>query len=194
MTNRNALMTILAVALILAARVGLCTDSVASAGMHVRTPETTAARAASALIARVQRALTAYFEACTSRDGRALDAVTTSDARIEYTLQEAGSYLSVDPTSLQAACPSESAARVSDLWIFPTNDPEAVFVRYSRSSLAGGTEQQLALVELRGERIARMLNFSAPTSLPSAPATVGRADFDSHCGKESSSRQSESTQ
>jgi cytochrome c len=195
MTNRNALMTILGVALTLAARVGLCTDSVASAGMHVRTPDSAAARAASALIARVQRALTGYFEACTLGDGRALDAITTSDARFEYTLQEAGSYLSVDATSLRAACPSERAVSVSELWIFPTNDPDAVFVRYAPGSLAGGTEQQLALVEMRGERIARMLNFSAPTPLQ-APATAsstphcapaadaastGRAAFNNHC-------------
>jgi cytochrome c len=194
MTNRNALM-ILGGALALAARVGLCADSVASAGIQVRTPDSAAAHAASALIVRVQRALTGYFEACTLRDGRALDAVTTIDARFEYALQEAGSYLSVDATSLRAACPSERAASVSELWIFPTSDPDAVFVRYAPGSVAGGTEQQLALVEMRGERIARMLNFSAPTPLL-APATVsstphcapaadatsaGRAAFDNHC-------------
>ena len=201
MTNRNCLMTVLGVALTLAARIGLCTDSTASAEMHVKTPDTAAARAAAELISKVQRAMTGYFAACTSRDERGLDAVTTNDARFEYTLHEAGSYLSVEATSLRAACPANlasgnGAARVSELWIFPTNDPNAVFVRFSSGSLAEITTPQLALVEMRGEQIARILNFSAPppvlmtsaasTSPPQcAPAadaaSNGRAAFNNHC-------------
>jgi hypothetical protein len=57
---------------------------------------------------------------------------------------------------------AEHALRgVSNLWIFPTGDATSVFVQYEMPAANGAAPQrQLALVEMRGERIARMIKFA----------------------------------
>src|SRR5262249_32639833 len=51
--------------------------------------------------------------------------------------------------------------QVSNLWIFPTGDDSSVFIQYDvRGPGNSSPQRQLALLEMRGERIARMVNFS----------------------------------
>jgi hypothetical protein len=141
-----------------------------------RVPDTASAQRAAALIARAERAVSAYVSACVARDGRALDRVTTRDARVEYTLEDPGTYLSLDASSLIAACAATArvnkpGAAAANFWIFPTNDADSVFVQYDAPSGTDNTSQRhLALVEMRGEQISRMLNFAAtpPAVLASA--------------------------
>ena len=89
--------------------------------------------------------------------------VTTDDLRVEYTLSEPGTYVGVDGnTAASCAAIAGLGARTSNLWIFPTN-ASVVFVQYDAPTSADSASQRrLALVEMRGARISRIVNFSAP--------------------------------
>lgn len=135
-----------------------------------RVPVIDAARPAAALISRADRAIRRYLDACRSNHD-ALD-IVTGDARIEYTLDDPGALLSLDASSIFASCASAgtSDAQAVNLWIFTTGEENAVFVQYDIQS--SGPERkpplatrQIALVEMRGERIHRMRNFGAPPEL-----------------------------
>jgi hypothetical protein len=150
----------------------------AHADVTAKTPRIAAAQNAAGVISHAQRAITSFVAACASRDAARLNSVTTDDVRIEYALEDPGSYLSVDAASLITACAAQADAsstgpRIANLWIFPTSDASTVFVQYDLTAGAEGPPQrrQLALVELRGERIARMLNYSgAPQALVAGAA------------------------
>jgi ketosteroid isomerase-like protein len=125
----------------------------------VRTAET---------VGRAERAVTSYISAWVARDAERLSRVMTNDAVVDFALDEPGTYLTVDAAALINDCASctprmDSGARIANLRVYPTHDPNAVFVQYETiSDSAGRTENQLALVELKGERIAHVRNFSAP--------------------------------
>jgi hypothetical protein len=96
-------------------------------------------------------------------------------ALVEYTLKEPGAYLSVDAAVLSASASGNSrqkgpeAASVADLWIFPTNDSSVVFVQYAirsgrRPSAQAPVTRYLALIEMRGDRIFKMRNFTVDGS------------------------------
>lgn len=149
----------------------------ANADVTAKTPRIAAAQNAAGVISHAQRAVTSFVAACASRDAVRLNSVTTDDVRIEYALEDPGSYLSVDAASLITACAAQADAsstgpRIANLWIFPTSDASTVFVQYDLTAGAEGPpHRQLALVELRGERIARMLNYSgAPQALVAGAA------------------------
>ncbi len=177
------LASFLCVALTLAVEVALSSDQKAL------VPSTAAAQTSAKLISRAERAINGFVAACVARDARALGSVTTGQVRVEYALDEPGTYLSMDASSLLAACAANNTgSRVSNLWIFPTNDANTVFVQYDAQSTESGSHGQLALVELKGDRIARMLNFAAlPESFVAGlvhgakTATDGRAAFNNHC-------------
>ena len=126
-------------------------------------PQTAAARNWADLIARTEHALGDYVAACASGEGQALSRVTTDDLRIEYTLREPGTYVGVDGnTAANCAAIAGLGARTSNLWIFPTN-ASVVFVQYDvPTSADAASQRRLALVEMRGARISRIVNFSAP--------------------------------
>jgi hypothetical protein len=105
----------------------------------------------------------------------------TSDAVFEYALQEPGSYVTVDATSLSThwsndAHTKHSPTNVSNLWIFPTGDSNSVFVRYTTSTAgeSGVAEERLehlALVEMRGDRIAKLRDFTSSANVILAAAS-----------------------
>ncbi|HEV7715403.1 MAG TPA: hypothetical protein VGO53_07395 [Steroidobacteraceae bacterium] len=69
----------------------------------------------------------------------------------------------------------DSDAKILNLWIFPTGDANAVYVHYDTLSTKAspdgeGTQGHLALVEMRGDRIVKMQDFTA-----SPPAMVANA-------------------
>jgi len=178
--NRSiALIPALGALLALTVTVAKASDVGEPPAVSAHVPHTAAARNWADLIARTERALGGYVAACASGKGRALSRVTTDDLRIEYTLREPGSYVGVDGSSSPDNCAAIGGigARTSNLWIFPTN-ASVVFIQYDAPTADGANPQrQLALVEMRGERISRIVNFAAPpTALvnaalaPSLPA------------------------
>lgn len=165
----------------LSAVLALGADAALSADVAAQVPRTGAAQTAGDLISRTERAFTDFLTACVSHDADGLNSVTTNDVRIEYTLDDPGTYLSMDASSLIAHCAANTPAgnsesHVSNLWIFPTEDANAVFVQYEAPAGTVGTmsHRQLALVEMRGDRISRMLNFAA--MLPSIVVSRGPGD------------------
>jgi hypothetical protein len=129
-----------------------------------RVPDIDPVRPAAGVISRADRAIRRYLDAC--RSNRDAADVVTPDARIEYTLDDPGAFLSLDASSILSTCASvgASGARPSQLWIFPTGEENAVFVQYDVSASASGevpAARQVALVEMRGERIHRLRNFGA---------------------------------
>ena len=115
----------------------------------------------------VQHALPRFIAGCSSHDAQLLNSVTTDDVRIEYSLDAPGTYLTLDATSLADDCGINMEAggsHIRTMWIYPTNDENVVFVEFdttSDSSMAP-LKRQLALIEMRGEKIARLLNYSPP--------------------------------
>ena len=139
------------------------------AGEPTHVPATALAEANAELIARADRALRDFVGACSSRDKEALARVVTNDAVIEYELEERGSFFKVDPAT-RIAClsvnskPTGTRAGISELWIFPTPEANVVFVRYTigsdvRSAARLQDTGQLAIIEMRGDRIFKIRNF-----------------------------------
>lgn len=137
-----------------------------SAETVIRVPETPAARSASGLISRAERAIRRYVDACESAAARDPWDVVTRDARIEYTLDDPGAYLSLEASALFAGCAvtAASTSQPKSLWIYPTGEPDSVFIQYDMPNETAGTapRQRLAEIEMRGERIYRMRNFGTP--------------------------------
>jgi hypothetical protein len=134
-----------------------------------RTPNTAATAKWAGLIASTEHALGVYASACAAGKAQSLDRVVTDDLRIEYTLRTPGMFVGTDTSTLQTTCAAMTGltSRTSDLWIYPTN-AGVVFIQYDAPASAGAPSQRhLALVEMRGDRIARIVNFSS-----SAPAVM----------------------
>lgn len=162
--NRTIALIPALAALLTVAATARASDLTDAHTIKAHVPHTAAARKWSDLITRTERALGGYTSACASGEGRALSLVTTDDLHIEYTLGEPGTYLTVDGSNAPAGCAAMVGltSRSSNVWIFPTNS-SVVFVQFDAPSAAGAPSQrQLALVEMRGERIARIVNFSTP--------------------------------
>jgi hypothetical protein len=136
----------------------------------VHVPATPQAVASANLIARSARALRDYVAACSTGDDGAIARLVTGDAVVEYVLEDPGAYLVVKATALSAnlagnAKKTGTGAHISNLWIFPTNDPSAVFVHYTTSFDVQSPDQlpdseHLALLEMSGDRIVKIRNFS----------------------------------
>jgi len=132
-------------------------------------PATALAAANADLIARADRALRDYIGACSTGDKAALARIITSDAAVEYELEDPGTFFKVEAAALipnlsANTKPSGIGTHISDLWIFPTPDPNVVFVSYTIGSDAQSPAQgqdfgQLAIIEMRGDRIFKMRNF-----------------------------------
>jgi hypothetical protein len=142
--------------------------SFAAEAVHV--PATSHAAANANVIARADRALRDYIAAHSTGDKAAIARIVTSDAVIEYALEEPGTYLVVEATALNANRPGNAkqteAASISKLWIFPTNDSNTVFVQYTtragvRSPAKLPDSEHLALLVMRGDRIFKMRYLSA---------------------------------
>jgi hypothetical protein len=141
------------------------------AAESVHVPATPQAAASANLIARADRALRDYVAACSTGDDEAVAHIVTSDAMVEYALEEPGTYLAVEATALRAnrsgnTEQTRSGAHISNLWIFPTPDPNTVFVHYTigsdvRSPAELPESEHLALLEMRGNRIRKIRNPSA---------------------------------
>jgi hypothetical protein len=131
----------------------------------VTAPAASLSKVNADVISRADRALRDYLLACAVHDGQAIGKAVTSDAVFEYVLEEPGSYLTVDATSLHAHCAVEeqtakSPLQISNLRVFPTADSNAVFVSYTTAAADSPPSEHLALIELSGERIAKLRDFT----------------------------------
>ena len=134
-------------------------------------PATPPAAASANLIARADRALRDYVAACSTGDIEAFARIVTSDAVVEYALEEPGTYLTVEAAALSAPRPGNlrqtgPEAHIANLWIYPTSDSNVVFVHYTtrsdvRSPAQLPDSERLALLEMRGDRIFKMRNLGA---------------------------------
>jgi hypothetical protein len=137
----------------------------------VHVPATSPAAASANLIARADRALRDYVAACSTGDSEAFTRIVTSDAVIEYALEEPGTYLVVEAAVLSAnrsgnSQQTRTGAHISNLWIYPTSDSNVVFVHYTtrsdvRSLAQVPDSEHLALLEMRGDRIFKMRMLGA---------------------------------
>ena len=161
----------------------------AAEATHV--PATALAVANADLIARADRALRDYVAACSTGGEEAVARVVTSDAVVEYELEERGTYLKVEAADLIAnrsanAEPAGTGAHISTLWIFPTPDSNAVFVQYTiasdvRSAAQVTDSEHLAIIEMRGDRIFKMRTFR---NRPDAHQTTEQRGASINAGEE----------
>jgi hypothetical protein len=132
------------------------------------SPRTASSAKAVQLNTNVRDALTRFIAGCSTHDAQLLDSVTTDDVRIEYSLNAPGTYLSLDAISLADDCGinMESGSHIRTIQIYPTNDENVVFVEFdtTNDSSIVPLKRQLALIEMRGAKIARLLNFSQPAN------------------------------
>jgi len=156
----------------------LTSAAAVAAEPKAHVPQTEAAKARAELIARVQHAMNGYAAACAERNVDRLAEVTTSDVRMEYALDEPGTWLGADAMLLLDLCGSVGDSRMTNLWIFPTGHADTVFVQYEAPATAAdpAAQQQLALVEMRGDRIARIVSFAETP--PALLARIERAASD----------------
>src|SRR6266436_2780609 len=137
----------------------------------VHVPATPQAAGSANLIARADRALRDYVAACSTGDEEAIARIVTSDAVLEYALEEPGTYLTVEAVALSAnrsvnAGPTGTVAHIANLWVFPTSDSNTVFIHYTigsgvRSPAELRDFEHLALLEMRGDRIFKMRMLGA---------------------------------
>jgi hypothetical protein len=141
------------------------------AAMPAQAPAIPQSAASANLIARADRALRDYVAACSSGDIEAFARIVTSDAVVEYALEEPGTYLAVEAAALSAkrsgnSKPTGTGAHISNLWIYPTSDANVVFVHYTsradvRSPAQLPDSEHLALLEMRGDQVFKMRNLGA---------------------------------
>jgi hypothetical protein len=132
-----------------------------------RYPATTSGTVNSAnLISRVERALLTYAAGCATRDEKALAEVFSDFALIAYASNIPGRFIASDAITAER-CWAASALTVtlpseSPIWIYPTSDPNDVLVQYTAlvgTGTAQHTVQDIALVEMAGDRIAQIRDY-----------------------------------
>jgi hypothetical protein len=124
-----------------------------------------AGKPAASLSATTRRAVSEFVEAYAQRNSTRLAHATTGDFEVQYGLAQAGTYVTVDEDALVASwrdAGMNSSVRDahSTVEIFPTSDAHVVFVTYRIPGDAGS--EQIALLELQGDKVARAHDLIAP--------------------------------
>jgi hypothetical protein len=112
-----------------------------------------------------RRAVDEFVDAYANRNAAGLARTTTGDFEVQYGLDQTGTSVAVDEDALvaswrDAGVSSSARDEHSTIAIFPTADAHVVFVTY-RIPGDGGSER-IALLELRGDRVARARDLVAP--------------------------------
>jgi hypothetical protein len=124
------------------------------------------------LISRVERALLSYAAGCATRDEKAMAEVFTGFAVIAYASNIPGRFIASDAIAADR-CWAASALTVtfpseSPIWIYPTSDPNDVMVQYTAVVGTGTAQhavQDIALVEMAGDRIAQIRDYASRDDL-----------------------------
>jgi hypothetical protein len=146
------------------------TESVITAGPQFRSVTMAPDRQTSPpLIANVERALSRYGTACGAHDENAVADVFTSFAVIAYASNIPGRFVATNAITAErcwaADALTSSRLNESQIWIYPTSEPNDVFIQYTiviGTGAAQHTMQDIALVEMAGERIARIRDYTPP--------------------------------
>ena len=112
-----------------------------------------------------RRAVNEFVDAYANHNSAGLAHATTGDFEVQYGLAQTGTYVTVDEDALiaswrDAGMNSSARDEHSTVTIFPTADAHVVFVTYRIPGAAGG--EQIAVLELRGNRVARAHDLIAP--------------------------------
>jgi hypothetical protein len=123
------------------------------------------AKAAAPLSSTTRRAVNEFVDAYANRNSARLAHATTGDFEVQYGLAQAGTYVTVDEDALlaswrDAGANSAASDQHSTVAIFPTADKNVVFVTYRIPGDPGS--ERIALLELRGHRVARAHDLIAP--------------------------------
>jgi hypothetical protein len=122
-------------------------------------------KAAAPLSSTTRRAVNEFVDAYANRNSAALARSTTGDFEVQYGLAQTGTYVTVDEDALiaswrDAGINSSAREEHSTVAIFPTADAHVVFVTYRIAGDAGS--ERIAVLELRGHRVARAHDLIAP--------------------------------
>lgn len=103
--------------------------------------------------------------------------------KVPSTVQAAKARELIDRAS-RAFLARVSGERISELWVFPTGDANAVFVCYTTINEAvpasvksgAGETRHIALLEMQGEQIASLHDFAAPSVTLAADAATPKSE------------------
>jgi hypothetical protein len=137
----------------------------ASAADHADSSVLGTARAAASLSSTARRAVNEFVDAYANRNSAGLARATTGDFEVQYELAQTGTYVTIDEDALvdswrDAGVNSLARDEHSRVAIFPTADKNVVFVTYRIPGDPGS--ERIALLELRGHRVARAHDLIAP--------------------------------
>ena len=121
------------------------------------------------LIANVERVLSRYAAGCETHDEGAIAGVFTRFAVIEYASSGSGHFVGTLATTAENcwAANALTSAGLKDrpIWIYPTSEANDVLIQYTVVIGTGATQhtvQDAALVEMAGDRIARICDYMPP--------------------------------
>lgn len=134
----------------------------------------------SEVVGRARSAFLRFAAACITHDRSRIAQAVTDDVVVEYDLPDPGITLTVDSAALDSLCAAsasgDTAGQISNLLIFPMTDPNTVFIQYQAPSRPDASsrakaEVHMAIVELRGDRIAKLRDFVTTTDGIASVAT-----------------------
>jgi hypothetical protein len=114
---------------------------------------------------RVERALSQY--AAGDVNGQSRDGLLAPLAVIEYPTQTFGRFDSFSAADSEQGWPALSQARLMRL--YPTNDANTAFIEYA---IPGSNRDGVAFIEMRGDLIVRIRDFSSTRQEVTAAAEV----------------------
>jgi hypothetical protein len=117
------------------------------------------------IITNVEAAISRYASACATQDENAIAGVFTRFAVMEYASSVAGQFISMDAIGAERCWAAGDFTNGSPIWIYPTSEPNDVLIQYTLVTGTGAaqhTVQNLALVEMAGDRIARIRDYTPP--------------------------------
>lgn len=120
-------------------------------------------KSAASLGSATRRSISEFVDAYANRNSTGLARTTTADFEVRFRLAQPGTYVTVDEDALAASWRDpglNSSDEHSKVAIFPTGDAHVVFVTYRIPGDAGS--ERIALLELRGDRVARAHDLIAP--------------------------------
>lgn len=119
-------------------------------------------------VLKVQRALLRYEAACVAHDRQRISDSLTSFAVIEYATSAAGQFEARDALATEGCWSGLSAlhdrSNGGPVIVYPTSESNSVLIQYplrTGKSVGARSVQDIALVQLDGERIARIRDYLA---------------------------------
>lgn len=147
--------------------IGLASDRTVAQTRAVQRAQSTE------VVGRARQAFVRFATACFARDQSGIQRAVTDDVVVEYALPDRGMTLAVDTGALDSLCAATALAgpvdQISNLHIYPTNDPNTMFVQYDTasppySSAHPGSKEHLTEITLYGDRISRIRDFETGSS------------------------------